>query len=326
MTTTPDRYNKFIGAMFPGWEMYDFEDKADNKFRHSLYMLNRTQSMFEWKGLPDTIPQRILELYLQINGNVCFYQYEGSMYVFRGALGGVPDVYYMPTIYTIANPALGISKNLKIGEECEVIPNDSMYMGLMPMFDRYASMLAENELSISIATINSRIIDLISAPDDRTRASAEKFLKDVRDGKLGVISSNEFFEGLKTLPYGTGSRTGTITNLIELEQYIKAGWYNELGLNANYNMKRESLNSEESQLNSDALLPLIDNMLTCRREGAERVNDMFGTSIEVDFNSAWKDNIEEIQLEQDKLAAEGDPQEDPQEDPQQKPEDEEVDE
>ena len=307
MAVTPDRYNRFIGAMFPDWKLYDFEDKADNKFRHSLYMLNRTQSMFEWKGLPDTIPQRILELYLQINGNVCFYQHEGSMYVFRGALGGVPDVYYMPTIYTISNPALGISKNLKIGEECEVIPNDSMYMGLMPMFDIYSSLMAENELSISIATINSRIIDLISAPDERTKVSAEKFLKDVRDGKLGVISSNEFFDGLKSQPYGSSGRTGTITNLIELEQYIKASWYNELGLNANYNMKRESLNSEESQLNSDSLLPLMDNMLSCRQEGAQRVNDMFGTDITVEFNSAWQDNIEEIQLEQEKLAAEGEP-------------------
>ena len=296
-----ERYNKFISAMMPGGKLFNFEDKSDNLFRHTIYMLNRTQSMFKWSGLPESIPQRILELYLQINGNVCFYQYEGTLYVFRGALGGVPDVYYMPTIYTIANPALDISKNLKIDEDCIVIPNDSMYFGLMPLFNRYASLMAENELSISIATINSRIIDLISAPDDRTKQSAEKFLKDVRDGKLGVISSNEFFEGLKSQPYGTTGNTNTITNLIELEQYLKASWYNELGLNSNYNMKRESLNSEESQLNHDSLLPLVDDMLKQRQEGAERVNNMFGTEITVDYNSAWEDNQIELEIEQQKL-------------------------
>lgn len=296
-----ERYNKFISAMMPGGNLFNFEDKSDNLFRHTIYMLNRTQSMFKWSGLPESIPQRILELYLQINGNVCFYQYEGTLYVFRGALGGVPDVYYMPTIYTIANPALDISKNLKIDEDCIVIPNDSMYFGLMPLFNRYASLMAENELSISIATINSRIIDLISAPDDRTKQSAEKFLKDVRDGKLGVISSNEFFEGLKSQPYGTTGNSNTITNLIELEQYLKASWYNELGLNSNYNMKRESLNSEESQLNHDSLLPLVDDMLKQRQEGAERVNDMFGTEITVDYNSAWEDNQIELEIEQQKL-------------------------
>ena len=296
-----ERYNKFIGNIFPGGRPFDFEDKKDNIFRHIIYMMNRTQSMFKWEGLPDSIPQRMIELYLQINGNVCFYQYEGTLYVFRGGLGGVPDVYYMPTIYTVANPALGITKNLKIGEECVVIPNDTLYIGLMPMFEKYATLMAENELSINIAAINSRIIDLISAPDDRTKLSAEKFLDDVRKGKLGVISSNEFFEGLKAQPYGSSGNTNTITNLIELEQYLKASWYNELGLNANYNMKRESLNTEESQLNHDSLLPLIDDMLRSRQEGAERVNEMFGTEITVDYNSAWEDNIEEIELEHQAL-------------------------
>lgn len=318
-----NRYNKFIGAMMPSWKPFDFQDKSDNIFRNTLYMLNRTQAMFRWNNLPDSIPQRMVELYLQINGNVCFYQYEGTLYVFRGGLGGEPDVYYMPTIYTVANPALNLSKNLRIHEECEVISNDSMYIGLMPLFQKYATMLAENELSINIATINSRIIDLISAQDDRTRISAQKFLDDVKDGELGVISSNEFLEGIKAQPYGSRGNTNTITNLIELEQYIRASWYNEIGLNANYNMKRESLNSEESQLNNDALLPLIDDMLKCRQEGAERVNDMFGTDISVEFNSSWEDNIEEIELEQEKLAAEGEepePEDEPEDEPKQEPE------
>lgn len=323
MTISLDRYNKFIGAMMPDGKLFDFKNKEENMFRHTLYMLNRTQSMFRWSGLPDSIPQRMVEIYLQINGNVGFAEYDGTLYAFRGGLGGEPDEYYMPTIFTVANPALNFNKNLKIGEEVAIISNDSMYFGLMPMFQKYATLLAENELSISIATINSRIIDLISAPDDRTRVSAQKFLDDVATGKLGVISSNEFFDGIKTSPYGSGSRTGFITNLIELEQYLKAGWYNELGLNANYNMKRESLNSEESQMNNDALLPLIDDMLRCRQEGAERVNDLFGTEISVEFNSAWEDNIEEIELEHEKLSAEGetlDPEDDPE--PENKPEDE----
>lgn len=309
---TPERYNKFIGNLMPGGKPFDFKDKSDNIFRHNMYMLNRTQSMFTWSGLPDSIPQRMVELYLQINGNVGFAEYNGTLYAFRGGLGGQPDEYYMPTIFTVANPYLHFDKNLKIGEEVAIIPNDSLYLGLMPMFEKYATLLAENELSIRIATINSRIIDLIDAPDDRTKTSAEKFLKDIEDGKLGVIAGNAFLDGIKAQPYGSGTRTGTITNLIELEQYLKAGWYNELGLNANYNMKRESLNSEESQLNNDALLPLIDDMLRCRQDGAKRVNDLFGTEISVEFNSAWEDNIKEIELEQEKLAAEGEEvQEDP---------------
>lgn len=319
MNTMIEKYNKFIGNIMGNSSPFDFTDKSDNIFRHTVYMLNRTQSMFKWSGLPESIPQRMLELYLQINGNVCFYKHEGTLYVFRGGLGGKPDVYYMPTIYTVANPALDFSANLKINEECIVIPNDSMYLGLMPLFQKYATLMAENELSINIATINSRIIDLIAAPDDRTRQSAEKFLKDVVEGKLGVISSNEFFEGLKSQPYGSSGNTNTITNLIELEQYLKASWFNALGINSNYNMKRESLNTEESQLNHDALLPLIDDMLRQRQEGSERVNEMFGTDITVEFNSAWRDNEIEIKLEQAKMAADAEPEE-PEDNPKEDPE------
>lgn len=293
-------FNKFISGLI-GSSDYDVNDKKFCAFNHILYMLNRTQSMFKWSNLPDTIPERILELYLQTNGNVCFYEYENNLYVFTGGLGGEPDVYYRPTIYTIANPALKISKSLKIDDECVVMPNDSLFVGLLPLFKRYAYNLSENELSIKIAIINSRIVDLISASDDKTKISAEKYLDDITEGKLGVIASNEFFDGIKAQPYSNNSNNSTITNLIEMEQYLKASLFNEIGLNANYNMKRESLNTSESQMNNDALLPLVDNMFKCRQDAIKKVNEKYNLNISVDFASSWQDNIEEIELEHEAI-------------------------
>ena len=169
----PRRSNSYNYG-FPGiWSYagpYDFADKSCAVNKHIGYMLNRTQSMFEWSRLPDTIPVRILELYLQINGHCAWYEHEGNLYVFTGGLGGEPDVYYMPTVYTIANPALNLSKNLVIGEDCVVMSDDSLYMGLMPLFSRYATLQTENELSMRLAIINTRLTDLISAKDDRTKA------------------------------------------------------------------------------------------------------------------------------------------------------------
>lgn len=295
-------FNKYVCGMLGGSPEFDFADKSACIRQHIAYMLNRTQSMFQWDGLPDTIPERSLELFLQTNGNVCFYKYNGDLYVFTGGMGGEPDAYYMPTVYTIANPALKLSKSLKIGSECVVMSNDSLYLGLLPLFARYASGMTENELSIKIAIINSRIVDLISAPDDRTRASAEKFLSDIADGKPGVIAENAFLDGIRAQPYGTTANSNALTNLIEMEQYFKASWFNELGLNANYNMKRESLNTSESQMNNDALLPLVDDMLKCRERAIEKVNEMFGTEISVSLASSWEDNEQEIELEHEQLS------------------------
>lgn len=297
MSTYTSYVNYISNILTTAGTLYDYTDKETNTATYVSYMLDRTQSMFNWTGLPSSIPQRILELYLQVNGNVCFYHVNDNLYVFNGGLGGEPDVYYRPTIYTIANPALKLSKSLKIGEECEIMLNDSLARGILPLCQRYATTMTETDLSIKLALINSRIIDLINAPDDRTKASAELFLEHIEDGELGVIAGNPFFDGIKTQPYGNASATGTLTDLIETMQYSKASWFNELGLNANYNMKRESLNTSESQMNNDALLPLVDDMLRCRRDACERVNAMYGTNISVDFASSWKDNEIEIDLE-----------------------------
>ena len=287
------RYEKYISGLLGGNPCYSFYDKARCTNQHISYMLNRTQSMFKWNGLPKTIPQRNLELMLQMHGNIGIASVDGLLYAFIGGLGGEPNPYYMPTLYTVANPSLKLSKNFVIDEDIIIIPNDSLYIGLLPMFERYASAITETELSMIDANINSRIVSLLTAGDDKTKASAEKYIEDIISGKVGVIASEEFLGGLKTQPYANTGHN-VITDLIELEQYLKASWFNELGLNANYNMKRESINSGESQLNNDMLLPLIDDMLKQRQEGAEKVNDMFGTSISVELASSWEDNQEEI--------------------------------
>ena len=287
------RYERYISGLLCDSPSFDFLEKDRCTNQHVSYMLNRTQSMFKWNGLPETIPQRNLELMLQMHGNIGIASVDGLLYAFIGGLGGEPNPYYMPTIYTVANPSLKLSKNYTIDEDIIIIPNDSLYIGLLPLFERYAKAITETEISLIDANINSRIISLLTASDDKTKASAEKYIQDIVSGKLGVIANEEFLGGLKTQPYSSVGHT-VITDLIELEQYLKASWFNELGLNANYNMKRESINSGESQLNNDMLLPLIDDMLKQRQEGAERVNDMFGTSISVELASSWKDNQEEI--------------------------------
>ena len=69
-------------------------------------------------------------------------------------------------------------------------------------------------------------------------------------------------------------------------------------------MKRESIGEGESSLNEDSLLPLAEIMLKTRKEDMDKVNKMFGTSIEVEFDSAWANNQKEVQLSLEKLQKE----------------------
>lgn len=276
-------------------KLYDFDRKDECVRNYVLYMFDRTQRMFEYKGLPDTIPQRMLEFLLQFNGFACFAKAKGELYAFYGGLGGEPDAYYRPTKCIVSNPALKLSQTYEIDKDCVIVRNDSLLQGLIPLFSRYATAMVENDISFRMASINTRIEFLLSAPDDATKKAAEKFLEDVAAGKLGVIASNEFLDGIKAQEVGRTMRT--FTDLIEYQQYLKASWFNEIGLNANYNMKREKLSTTESQMNNDALLPLVDDMLQQRKECIEQVNAMFGTNITVDFASTWEQLLAEFEAE-----------------------------
>ena len=283
-------------------DMYDFRDKKKNLTYHIDNMLNRSMTMFRWINLPDTIDEKFIELYLQTEGCCFFTKVDDKYYVFFGGLGGAPDVYYFPTIFTVANPALKYSANCKIGEDGILITNDEMLTGLLPIYRKYGSLQVELDLSKYLSIINTRIVNILSAADDSTKASAEKYLKDIEDGKLGVIGDSAFLDLLKI--HAGADQRDNLVNLIEETQYDKASELNEIGLQANYNMKRESINSNEAQLNEDFLYPLIDNMLLCRKRACQQINDMYGLDIDVEFNSSWQDNYNQLQSELEAIKAE----------------------
>ena len=277
---------------------FDFtycSDKAKVFENYCKYTFTRTQSMFTYEGLPETIPVQWLESYLQRNGSCCIAEHEGKLYALLGNAGGELDEYYQPTIYTVANPALNLSKSYKIGEDCVYCKNDYDAIGLVPLVSRYCGLMTENLLTVRISDINMRMMNLLSAPDDNTVQSTKQYLKDLEEGKLGVVGETPFFEGLTLQSQGVGNGDYMI-QFIELQQYLKGSMYNELGINANFNMKREALSGQEVALNDDALMPLIDDMLKQRRAMCDELNEMFGLNVSVDYGSTWHSNIVEKQL------------------------------
>ena len=248
--------------------------------------LAKTQAMFVYEGLPDTVPAEELERLLQTEGNAFFAEVNGDLYALQGAAGGEPDPYNRPTIYTVANPALKLNKSYKIGVDGVFIKNDTNGNSLLPIIGKFAVLYTDGIISLNTASILTRITMLISASDDKTKQSADEFLKKILDGDFSVIGENAFFKGVNMQTAAT-SNTQYITQLVELVQYYKANMLNELGLNANYNMKRERLNTGEVAMNVDVLLPYVDNMLHERQKALKQVNEMFGTEITVRLGSSW---------------------------------------
>lgn len=261
-------------------------DKTKNISLANEITYNKTMAMFKYHNLPNTIPCYELENLLQKNGFACIAQVEGSLYAFDGGLGGEPDVYYRPTICTVANPALKLTRDFEIDKDCIIVKNDSNMVGLSHTIAKYNTLLAENEITMLIALINSRMNIIFSGADSATKASAEQYLNMIVQGKLGVISDNAFLESLK-IQIGSTTRNNVFEDLIRLNQYLKAGLNNAIGLNSNSAMKKERLITAEIDVNNTALYPLIDDMLECRRIAIEKINAMFETDISVELNSSW---------------------------------------
>lgn len=269
-------------------------------------MLRRTGRMIKTNNLPDTIPQKDLHLLLQTEGFATITDVpEKGLYAFSSGLGGEPNPYYLPTLSVVANPALRFNASLVIDKDCVVVLNDSLYQGLLPILTKYAALIVDAEISLKYAIINARVPKVFMADDDNSKASADMFFQRLEEGSAyHIVSKSPFAEdiitGMTALDY---SQDPPITKLIEAIQYLKGSCWNELGLKAAFNMKREAINEAEASLNDNILYPLIDDMLEQQNIGWEKVNRMYGTNIYAEFDSVWEQNRVEDDISLDQMRA-----------------------
>lgn len=262
---------------------YDIKNKDYNLNNELQQMINKSITMFDYENLPKTIPLEEMEKQLQVNGYTIIYPYQDNIYCSSGALGGKPDIYNNPTEATISNSVIG-SKTFKLDSDCILVKNDYLSQGLLNIYKKYCKLLIENDITMYQTNINKRINNIITASDDSTRESAELYIKKLEEGTQGIIMDNKLYDSLQII---SNPNNSSMIDLVQYHQYLKASLYNEIGLNSNYNMKKERLISGELEQNSDILYPLIDGMLECRETGFEKVNELFNTNINVRLDSAW---------------------------------------
>lgn len=272
--------------------MYDFKDKKQNLLNKNDYMLARTVTMFDYENLPESIPAKELELQLQKNGTVFILEHDSELYALECSVHGELDMYDNPIEVRIDNNYLNIHKTYSV-DDGVLMYNDYMGLGLLKLYDYYNTMLVENDITFMLNNINTRIQTLISASDSGTIESAEKYLENIFNGDLGIIAENIMFDGVKL--NNNQKQNNNVTSLIEYHQYLKASLYNEIGLNSNFNMKRERLSESENEMNTDILYPLVDSMLEIREQHISEINEKFNQNITVDFGSVWKKRKTELE-------------------------------
>lgn len=268
----------------------------------------RTNTMFDYDGLPETIPKKDYQLIKQRFGSVTLAKDNNDkIYAFYGGLGGVLNEYYHPTDSIVTNPYLNLSKTYKIGVDCVVIKNDIFYMGLYNINRKYAELLTECDISMRKCLLNIRIDNVLVSSDDSQDASIQTFFNNVKKGDFGYITSKKFMDDALITIHNTASKTANpLKDLVEIRNYIESCWWMEFGLNANANMKREAINESEVNADDKTMIPFIDEMLDCEIDGWNQFNKMFGYNVKVKLSPVWKKMRDDVVSKESNKEKEGD--------------------
>ena len=280
---------------------YEGVCSVDQNFNYYFKTLtNKISSMIEFKNLPEKVNEEFLKEHLILCGKICFTEFNSHIYALDGNVGGEPNCYYEPQDFIIANPILG-SKIVKIrhkdgGEDVSGLEGILVGLtsidkelpgergGLFNLIYQTAGLLADNIVSLNCAQINSRLQSVLIADDEALANTGEKTMKDLYNGKPYKILTQDILNKITVNPIAASGSNTTIMSLIEAQHNIWGNFYNQLGLSYNDNRKRERINSAESELMEGSLNLNLQVIIENLKADIEKVNELFGTSIEVDIN------------------------------------------
>ena len=271
--------------------------------------ITRYSQIFDLKGGTSTIPNWRLKQLLLIAGFGAFAPKDGKLYFLLGHLGDTPTPDYIPSKFIFANAYIPWSGELRLKDQCVLAKNDTGFSGILPILKRHTHLQTHVELSFFITTVMSRLTAFGVAGRDQEAEAIDRVLEDIEKGKIRALTDQNILNQIHTQPYAGDARF--ITSLIEMMQYSKAAEASDLGLQANWNAKRETLTSAETLLNTDVIHPFVDNMWDCWQEWIAEVNEKYGEYLDngeytLDWASSWKQNDmqEETQERKDEAEAE----------------------
>lgn len=261
-------------------------------------LFERIMNIFTWKNLP--FPQKEIEILLSMVGfcGITKFKKSGELGAVYGSMSGVTNYPDMFTKFTYATPLeSGIRK---IDGNLILLNNNQIRMPTAYVVDVYASLLAHADLSLQAILINSRATGLTKARTQQQVDDIAKWYNALANGKtIAVLDAQDLNsllgdKGIEvfSMSYPSGM---TIDSYYQIRENLLKSFYSEIGINSMRD-KRERVVEAELDTNLNRILFNVDDMLTCRQDGCEEVNKMFGTNWEVDLN---QEIIMQVQVKPD---------------------------
>lgn len=203
--------------------------------------------------------------------------------------GGEVPVYPMQIVkYLVTNPVIGeyrfsVDDSDAYAVYLTMLDRCQMASGFSDMIDTFATDLAENDVSISMAQFWKRLPTLFTALSDNDLDGVLGVIKAVANGETNVVVQSRIQDAVSRLDGGQ-SIVAPLSEFTEYQQYKIGQFYAMLGVNTVWNMKRENVAAAENATNGETarynIADIIDNLNAQLTE----VNARFGTDFSARLN------------------------------------------
>lgn len=263
-------------------------------------LLELAINMYEWKNLPDSVDERFLELTLFSDGMAVFFRDEilGELCL-QCMIGGELDVYRIP-IERTAYATNGYQMRLN-NQNSVIIFNNYTHTNSMLDVEMYARRLYEIERTIDV-NVKAQKTPLIVRATENQRLTMKNLYMQYNGNEPFIFGDNNLdMDAIKVLPTNAPYVADKL-NILKRQIWNEALTY--LGIENSNTEKKERLVSDEVNSNLGGVAAQRFCRLNARRQAANKINKMFGLSIEVDFREEVKEMFKKDSGEEKKEVTE----------------------
>lgn len=288
------------------WEQFTNKDSewlslnTEDSVNYWMELLgNYCIDLFEWEGLPDSIPQKEIEKVLilgsgvgaVIMGKFTSNVISGNYWFLAGSESGVTPYDDIYTHFTYGTPRLIGGMRRQNTEKCVVCYNNPLKTSLYPMIRRYAILLANAEVTACVGLINARMSDAIVAFSDSQARTIKRYKDAIRRGATEVIVTDDIMEqiiGNDGVPSLLANQREHLPEDVlkawEAQNEILRSFFRDIGKRFSKD-KKERLVEAEVTADDEMLLMNLNLMEDCRKDFCERVEKNMGMKWSVKLKS-----------------------------------------
>lgn len=259
-----------------------------NNLTYRQYLNRLTElaiSMFEWKNLPDTVDARYLELHLFETGCMVYFKDEviGDLCldcIVQGRL----DVYGNPLLRRAYSGYNNYQKLLKYNNSV-IIWNNYLHGNSILDVEMFARRLYNIDRIIDV-NANAQKTPVLLQGTEKQRLTLLNLYKEY-DGNAPFIFGDKNLD-INSLKAFSTNAPYVCDKLYQLKTQIWNEALTYLGISNINIQKKERLISDEVTRNQGGTIASRYSRLESRRQAVEKINEMFGTNIEVNYREDFQ--------------------------------------